>query len=82
MEVPGLGNGVKLELQLPAYSTATATAELSHSFSHYHSSQQCQILNTLSKARDRTCVLADTMSVLNRLSHNRNSKITFYCPKP
>ena len=29
----------------------------------HHSSQQCQILNPLSKARDRTCILMDTSQV-------------------
>ena len=32
----------------------------SHICSLHHSSQQCWILNPLSKARDRTCVLMDT----------------------
>ena len=48
-EIPRLG--VKLELQPPAYS-ATATWDLSHVCNLYHSSQQRQILNPLSKARD------------------------------
>ena len=44
-----------------------ATASLRHSHSnvgsHLHcSSQQCLILNLLSKARDRTCILMDTLS--------------------
>ena len=39
---------------------ATATKDLSHVCDLYHSSQQCQILNPLSKARDWTHVLADT----------------------
>jgi len=38
----------------------------------YHSSLQCQILNPLSEARDRTRILMDTSHVLNLLSHNRN----------
>ena len=50
MEVPRLE--VKLELQLPAYTTVTATADPSRVCNH--SSQQCQILNPLSKARDQT----------------------------
>ena len=49
MEVPRLE--VKLELQLPAYTTVTATADPSRVCNH--SSQQCQILNPLSKARDQ-----------------------------
>ena len=52
MEVPRLG--VQLELQLPAYATATATSDPSHACDLHHSSQQHQILNPLSKARDRT----------------------------
>ena len=51
MEVPKLG--VKLELQLPAYTT-TATQYLSHVCDLHNSSQQCQILNPLSEARDWT----------------------------
>ena len=46
--------GVKSELQLPAYTTATAMLGLSCICNLYHSSQQCQILNPLSEARDRT----------------------------
>ena len=52
LEVPRLG--VKLKLQLPAYTTATATSDPSHVCNQHHSTQQCQILNPLSKARDRT----------------------------
>ena len=56
MEVPRLG--IKLELQFMATATATATATempgLSLVFDLYHSSQQCQSLNPLSEARDRT----------------------------
>ena len=51
--------GVKFELQLSAYTTVTATATQnpSHVCNLHHSSQQCQILNTLSEARDWTCNL-------------------------
>ena len=52
MEVPRLG--VKSELQLPAYATATATRDPSHICDLHHSSQQRQILNPLSEARDQT----------------------------
>ena len=55
MEVPRLG--VKLELQLPAYTTATATQDLSHVCDLHYSSEQHQILNPLSKARDQTLVV-------------------------
>ena len=52
MEVPRLG--VQSEPQLPAYITTTATLETSHICDQHHSSRKCQILNPLSKARDRT----------------------------
>ena len=58
MEVPRLE--VQLELQLPAYATATATSDLNHVFNLHHSSQQCQILNPLSRASDGTHILMDT----------------------
>ena len=52
--------GVKLELQLPAYTIAMATWDPSCVCDLHHSSQQCQILNPLSEARDGTHVLKDT----------------------
>ena len=61
MEVPRLG--VKSELQLPAYTTGTARHDPSHLFKLHPSSQQHQILNPLSGARDRTCILMDTSGV-------------------
>ena len=61
MEVPRLG--VKLELQLLAYTTATATPDLSHICDPYHSSWQHWILNSLSKARDQICILIDTSPI-------------------
>ena len=61
MEVPRLG--VISELQLPAYATAMAMPDLSCICGLYHSSQQCRILNPLSRARDRTPVLMDTSGV-------------------
>ena len=48
MELPRLG--VESKLQLPA----TATPDPSRICNLHHSSQQCQILNSLSEARDRT----------------------------
>ena len=57
MEVPRLG--VESELQVLAYTTATATQNLSYAYNIYHSSQQHQILNPLSGARDQTCILMD-----------------------
>ena len=50
MEVPGLG--VKLELQLPAYTTVTATQDPSCICDLLHSSWQRRILNPLREARD------------------------------
>ena len=55
MQVPGLG--VKLELQLLAYATTTAMPDLSRFCDLHQSSQQHQILNPLSEARDQTCNL-------------------------
>ena len=52
VEVPRLR--VESELQLPAYTTVTAMSDLSHVCDLHYSSQQCQILNPLSKAWDRT----------------------------
>ena len=49
MEVPRLG--FKSELQLPAYTTAR-TQDPNHVCDLHHSSQQCQVLNPLSEARD------------------------------
>ena len=50
MEVPRLE--VKSELQLPACATASATTDPSYVYDLHHSSQQHQILNPLSEARD------------------------------
>ena len=58
MEIPRLE--VKSELQLPAYATATAMQDLSQVCDLHHSSQQCQILNPLTEARDQTRILTDT----------------------
>ena len=49
MEVPRLE--VKMELQLPAYTTGRATEDLSHRCGLYHSSRQCWMLSPLSGAR-------------------------------
>ena len=68
MEVPRLG--VESELQLPAYTTATLDPT--------HSLWQCQILNPLSEARDRTSILTDTGPGSNPLSHKGNSSLTFF----
>ena len=50
LEVPRLG--VQSELQLPAYITATTMPDPRHTCELHQSSQQCQILNPLSEARD------------------------------
>ena len=57
MEFPRLGVGS--ELLLLAYATATAKPDLSHIGDLHHSSQQRQMPNTLSEARNRTLVLVD-----------------------
>ena len=61
MEVPRLE--VESELQLPAYTTATATQDPSRICDLHHSSQQRWVLNPLSQARDRTCVLMDVSQI-------------------
>ena len=55
--------GVESELQMLAYITATARPDPSRICNLHHSSWQCQILNPLSKARDRTCILMNTSRV-------------------
>ena len=53
MEVPKLG--VQSEPWLPVYATATATGDPSCICNLlYHSSRQCQILNSVSEVRDQT----------------------------
>ena len=58
MRVPQLGG--ESELQLPAYTTAIVTPDLSRICDLHHSSQQRQILNPLSEARDQTFIFMDT----------------------
>ena len=55
--------GVQSELQLPAYTTATATWDPSRICDLHHSSQQHQIPDPLSEARDRTHILRDTIQI-------------------
>ena len=57
MEDPG--PGIESELQLQAYTTATAIWATSATYAL--SLQQGQIFNPLSKARDWTHILKDTM---------------------
>ena len=61
VEVPRLGG--EMELQLPVYTTATATQDTSCICDLYHSSRERQILNPLSRARDRTLILMGTNRV-------------------
>ena len=63
MEVPRLG--VELELELPAYITATAMWDPSHVCDVHHILWQRRILNSLSKARDGTCVLWILVGFIN-----------------
>ena len=76
MEVPQLG--VDLELQVLAYTIATATPDPSCICDLHHSLRQCQILNPLSKARDRTCILMDTSWILNPQELN-NGNSQYLC---
>jgi len=61
MEVPRLE--VELELQLPAYATATATGDPSSICNLHHSSQQHQIPDPLSEARDQNHLFMDTSQI-------------------
>ena len=54
-------------------TTATATPDLSCVCDLHHNSQQRQILNPLSKARDWIRILMDTNRVPSPLSHEGNS---------
>ena len=80
MEVPRLG--VKSEVQLLAYTISTAMLDLSHVCDPHYSSQQPRILNSLSEARDRTCVLMDTSQIGFLLSHNENSSVFLIFKQP
>ena len=68
--------GVELEPQL-AYSIAMATPDPSCTCCLPFSLQQRRILNPLSKARGRMCILTETTQVLNLLSRSRNSLLIF-----
>ena len=71
MDVPPLG--VKLELQLPAYTTAIAMLDPSCICDLHCSLWQRQIFNLLREASGQTCTLMNTGGVLNLLNHSRNS---------
>ena len=73
LEVPRLG--VESELQLQVYTTATATRDPRCVCNLCCSFQQCWILNPLSEARARICILMDTSQVPNLRSHTGNSQI-------
>ena len=62
MEVPRLG--VRSGLQLPTYATAIAMWDLSQVCDLHHNSQQHQIFNSLSEAREWTWILMDPSCVL------------------
>ena len=70
MEVSRIG--IKSELQLLAYIIAIATPDLSLVFDLHHSSQQHQILNPPSEARNRTHILMDASQVHYHWATNRN----------
>ena len=74
VEVPRLG--VKSELKVQAIATAIATAmwDPSRVCNLHHCSWQCQIFNSLSEARDWTCILVVTSWVHSPLSHRGNSQ--------
>ena len=56
-----------------SHSHSRRTPDLSGPCNLCCSLEQCQILNPLSEARDRICILMDISQVLNPLSHNGNS---------
>ena len=60
-----------------AYTTATATRDPSHGCDLHHRSWQHQILNPLSEARGRTCVLRGCLSYSFPLHHDGNSSFSF-----
>ena len=62
MEVPR--PGAESELQLLASTMAMATLDPGHLCDLCHSLWQHLILNPLSKARDPTCILVDTVRFL------------------
>ena len=75
MQVPRLG--LKLELQLPAYTTAIATWDPSLVCNLYCSSRERQIPNPLREASDRTCNLMDTSWVGFLTTETQQELLTF-----
>ena len=75
-EVPRLG--AEEELQLLAYTTATATGDPKCICDLHHSSQQHQILNPLTGARDRTYILKDTSQIRFHRAMTRTPRISFF----
>ena len=59
MKIPRLG----VDWELP-YIPATTIPDPSHVCDLHHSSWQRWLLNPLSEARDRTCILMDTSQVV------------------
>ena len=76
MEVPRLA--VKLELPLLAWATATAMWDPSCVCDLHHSSQQCQILNPMSKARDRTATSWFLVGFVNHWATTGTPVFNFY----
>ena len=65
-----------------ADTTATATPDLSCVCDLHHSSRRHWILNSLSEARNQTCILMDTSWIFNPLSHSGNSKPQILTKEP
>ena len=59
---------------------ATAMPDPSRIQDLHHSLHQYRILNPLRETRDQTCILMDISRVLNLLSHNGNSSLSFLIP--
>ena len=75
VEIPRLG--IQLDLNLLGYSTAIAMPDPSCVCSLHLSSQQYQILNSLSGARDQTLILMDTSQVITSESLQELPKLFF-----
>ena len=76
MEVPGLG--VESELHLLAYTTAAAKWDPSCVCDLHHSSQQRQIPDPLSRARDQTHILMDTSQIHFRCTARGTLETAFF----